>query len=142
MFHWYAKEELEDIYVGKNWRKLNKQMIQTFNKHVWLWDDVQGVAVIAPVPSRPWKNINPDFSHWMSGTEGEAPPGFPPQDAKRIAPEQLNEMVAANTLTSFVGGSFFASLDEEEEDDDLMLWSNDWDDEDEENEYTPIGGMK
>lgn len=47
-----------------NWRRLGNNRIQTFAKEVWLWDDMIGVAVKAPVPSRPWTKIDPDFTHW------------------------------------------------------------------------------
>jgi hypothetical protein len=69
----------------KNWRVINNNMIQTHRKYVWLWDNAGGVAVLAPVPSRPWKKINPDFTHWMQGAEGEAFPAPPIDSGTKIA---------------------------------------------------------
>lgn len=112
----------------KNWRVINNNMIQTYNKHVWLWDDSTGVAVLVPVTSRPWKKIDPDFSHWMAGEEGESPPRFPPDGAKKWSPEQMQEMISGvaidNLKTTFPIASFAFVTDDE--DDDL-----DWDDDDE-----------
>lgn len=60
----------------KNWRVINNNMIQTHQKYVWLWENAEGVAVKVEVPKRPWKNINPDFTHWMKAEELEMEP-FP-----------------------------------------------------------------
>lgn len=93
----------------KTWRVINNNMIQTFCKHVWLWDREQGVSVLCPVPSRPWKKVNADFSHWMAGEEGEAAPSWPPANEDgslpHVAPEQALEMLSQE----FVLSPFFAT---------------------------------
>jgi len=87
--------KIERLYM-KNWRVINNNMIQTYNKHVWLWDNKGGVAVLAPVPSRPWKKVNEDFTHWMAGNEGEAAPTFIPEDKDvYVAKEHAEEMLAS-----------------------------------------------
>lgn len=55
----------------KNWRKINSNMIQTYAKEVYLWDNGNGVFCRVAVPSRPWKKIDPDFTHWFNAD------GFP-----------------------------------------------------------------
>lgn len=67
-----------------NWRKLENNRIQTFAKEVWLWDDKIGIAVKAPVPSRPWTKIDADFTHWkaVKDTDGEMIDGPRPLTAK------------------------------------------------------------
>ena len=69
----------------RNWRVINNNMIQTHSKFVWLWDNGGGVAVLAPVPSRPWKKLDPDFTHWMQGEEGEQFPAPPIDSGTKIA---------------------------------------------------------
>lgn len=125
MFSWYSTEFTEEFKVA-NWRKIRNNKIQTWDKHVWLWDDMMGIAVMAPVPKRPWTKIDPDFSHWMGGVEGELPPKFPPTDFKNWAPEQQMEMVA-NSALGHLSTSLPIFLMPDEEDDPYEE-DDDWDD--------------
>ena len=68
----------------KKWNRIYQSRIQTFCDFVFLWDDKVGVATKVPVPSRPWRNINPDFSHWMKAGEHEEIPTHFPAEVSRI----------------------------------------------------------
>lgn len=47
------------------WRKIKNNMIQTWTKEVFIWDNKEGVAIRPEVPSRPWKNLPNDYVAWM-----------------------------------------------------------------------------
>ena len=66
------------------WRTIKKGRIQTFSEEVFLWDGGLGVAIRTKVKSRPWNNIDPDFTHWMPAgkfNDGDFP-AFIPAGAK------------------------------------------------------------
>lgn len=78
-----------------NWRKIKNNMIQTKASKVWLWDSNLGVAVECDVPSRPWRCLNSDFTHWQVSKETPVwPPALENGDLPYINPEQVKEMLA------------------------------------------------
>jgi hypothetical protein len=104
---WFSAVAIAAGYLStketmKNWRVINNNMIQTHSNYVWLWDNAGGVAVLVEVPSRPWKKLDPDFSHWMQGAEGEEYPHPPLDSGTKIAFEDGSVMMIDDNGIDYV----------------------------------------